>query len=97
MTRAYGYWKKMLHDIQTLRSQKALDAGKTLADVMRHYANTGEYPSDPALRGQLKWHQLASRAILNMVPKTPGECKGKCLESCKGCDGKGPGNYAKLH
>jgi hypothetical protein len=78
MTRAFGYWKKILHDLETLRRQREKDEGKTLADAMRHYANNREYPADPVLRGQLKWHQLAARAIANTVPKAPNPPSQPC-------------------
>jgi hypothetical protein len=71
MSRLFGYYKKLLNDMEALRKSRGVNSPGAVADAMRHHAETGEYPSNHRLRGMIKRMQLTALQMAKTVPPPP--------------------------
>jgi hypothetical protein len=65
----FGYYKKLLNDMEALR--KRTNPEGSVVDAMRHLAETGEYPKNRRLRGQVKRMLLTAMQMFETVPPCP--------------------------
>jgi hypothetical protein len=78
MSRLFGYWKKVLNDLETLRKKRT---PMTVGEAMRQHSITGKYPKDRKLRGQVKMMQLMALQMAKTIPSPPSGVQAECKEA----------------